>query len=286
MKANKYLLILFSSVAIFALSSCLESDDLITADAKGGGLIEAPGVIPYKNADFDITFKVSKGTPVTSVKIKKYFTHNADTSVSDKVDLMTVQIGGANKSETVEKTISLTWADLKANIPTLPKGYIVPDNGIDAVVGDYFTLEFISVMEDGREVIGAKTLVSVANFFAGTYTAHIIYRHPSVGTYPDNIATEEDNVKDLMAVDGKTCSMSFAVWGPSEMMFIKVDPDNNYEVTLAKMENWDYDVALGDPFRADLKSSYDPSTGVLTLYYNYMGTGGYRVFWEVFTPKN
>ncbi|MBC7125608.1 MAG: hypothetical protein H5T24_08260, partial [Bacteroidales bacterium] len=114
--------------------------------------------------------------------------------------------------------------------------------------------------------------------------AHLIYRHPSYGTYPDNIYVEEDNDKTLLAVNGTTCVTSFATWGPTEKMYITIDPNNNYAISIAT-ENWSYDVVLGDPYRPDLVSNYDPNTGTLTLYYHYVGSGGPRVFWETFTLK-
>lgn len=283
MKTNKYFLILLTSMALFTMSSCLESDDLITKNAKHGGLIDAPSVVPFKNADINLSFTIYKGAEVQKVMIYKSFTHKADTSFSDEYLLTTVDVGGANVNNDVEKTLSFSWAELKANIPQLPKGYTIPDNGIDAEVGDYFTLYFKSVMSDGREVIGPQTLISVANFFAGNYTAHLIYRHPNAGTYPDNIYVEEDNSKTLLAVSGTTCVTSFATWGPNEKMYITIDPNNNYAISITT-ENWSYNVELGDPNRPDLVSNYDPNTGVLTLYYHYYGSNGPRIFWETFTP--
>ena len=186
MKAYKLFVLL--GLIVLSLTSCLKSDDLITGDAKSGGAIAAPGVVPYKGSALNINFTVVTGVPVSSVKVKKYFIHNADTSTSTSSILQeTIEIGGANKTEDVEKTVTVDWSDLVANMATLPKGYVIPVDDLDADIGDAFALEFVSVMEDGREVIGAKTIISVANFFAGDYVAHLIYRHPSYGTYPDNI---------------------------------------------------------------------------------------------------
>jgi len=283
MKTNKNILILLASAAIFSLSSCLESDDLITENAKAGGMIIAPSVVPYKNADINLNFTINKGATVQSVEIYKTFTHNADTTTSSEVLHATIDVGGANSTEAVEKSALFTWANLKENMPTLPKGYVIPDDGLDADIGDYFTIYLKSVMSDGRVVIGATTIISVANFFAGDYTAHLIYRHPSFGIYPDNIYVEEDNDKTLLAVSGTTCVTSFATWGPAEKMYITIDP-NTYAISIAT-ENWGYDVALGDPYDATKVSNYNPTTGVLELYYHYYGGGGPRIFWETFTPE-
>lgn len=283
MKTYK-LFILFGLISI-SLSSCLKNDDLITENAKAGGLISAPGVIPYKGSAIDVNFTVAKGTPVTAVNVKKYFVHNADTSTSTSEILQeTVELNGANESADADKIITVNWASLVANMEPLSKGYVIPSNDLNADIGDYFVLEFVSVMSDGREVIGASTIISVANFFAGDYVAHLIYRHPSYGTYPDNIYVEEDNDKTLLAVSGTTCVTDFGTWGPSEKMYITIDP-TTYAISFT-VENWSYDVVMGDPYRPDLISNYNPTTGVISLYYSYMGSGGYRIFWEIFTPAS
>lgn len=281
MKAYKLFVLL--GLVVLSLTSCLKSDDLITGDAKAGGAIVAQGVIPFKGSALNIDITIVAGTPVSSVKVNKYYVHNADTSTSSSSILHeTIEVGGANVSEDVEKSITADWSDLVANMAPLSKGYVIPADHLDAEIGDYFVLEFVSVMDDGREVVGASTIISVANFFAGDYVAHLFYRHPSYGTYPDNIYVEEDNDKTLLATSGTTCVTTFATWGPAEKMYITIDPVT-YAISIA-VENWDYDVVLGDPNNASLITNYNPATGVITLYYAYMGSGGYRIFWETFTP--
>jgi len=119
------------------------------------------------------------------------------------------------------------------------------------------------------------------NPYAGDYISHIIYRHPSYGTYPDNIYTEEDNAKTLSPVTGRKCETWFGVWD-TDLCWITVKADNSivFEVWSA----WPYEVKLGDPFDSSKISYYDPATGIIYLYYHYFGTGGPRIFWEVFTP--
>lgn len=284
MKTYKLFIYLLLGAMTFGASSCIEPDDLITANATAGGKIEAPSVVPWKGVPVTINFKVYKGTPVQKVNVYKSFTHNADTATSDEVFLTSIDINEENAQDFVEKSFTVTWEQLVENIPTLPKGYVVPTDPDNAEIGDYFTLSLKALRNDGREVIGAQTLISIANFFAGDYTAHLIYRHPAYGTYPDNIYVEEDNDKTLLAVNSKTCVTSFATWGPAEKIYITIDPDNNYAISIS-VENWSYDVQLGDPHDPTKVSNYDPETGKLELYYSYMGSGGYRVFWETFTLK-
>lgn len=121
------------------------------------------------------------------------------------------------------------------------------------------------------------------NPYAGLYDAHIIYRHPSLGEYPDNISVDEVNEKELIAVTGRKCETGFAVWFDTDICWITVNPDNS--INFVVDDTWDYDVKLGDPFDPSLVSHFDPDTRQIYLYYHYEGDGGFRVFWEVFTPK-
>ncbi|MBK5210473.1 MAG: hypothetical protein JJE44_13375 [Flavobacteriaceae bacterium] len=141
-----------------------------------------------------------------------------------------------------------------------------------------------NVIASGK--IGQYTLnFTPRNPWAGDYDAHVIYRHPTAtgGTYPDNIYSEEDIVKTLTGITARKCEVGwFAIW-EGEISWITVNSDNT--ITYLVDSTWPYDVKAGDPNRPDLISHYDPADGKLYLYYHYAGTGGNRIFWEVFTPK-
>jgi hypothetical protein len=119
------------------------------------------------------------------------------------------------------------------------------------------------------------------NPYAGDYTAHVIYRHPAAGTYPDNINVEDDYDKTLSAITGRKCETAFAVW--EDLCWITVLAD--YSISFQVADSWPYVVNLGDPYDPSKISHYDPATGIIYLYYNYLGASGYRIFWETFTPK-
>jgi hypothetical protein len=124
------------------------------------------------------------------------------------------------------------------------------------------------------------------NIYAGEYTAHLFYRHPSLGTYPDNVYVEEDNIKTLTGVTARKAEVSgpvaiFATW--TDLCWITINSDNS--ATLDVADTWPYDVKMGDPNRADFVSHWDPATGIIYLYYHYSGSGGDRIFWETFTPN-
>lgn len=131
--------------------------------------------------------------------------------------------------------------------------------------------------------LGTFTLaLTPPNPYAGDYIAHLIYRHPSYGTYPNNIYVEEDNEKTLVAVTGRKCETGFATWFDTDLCWITVNADNSIKFEVG--DTWGYEVKLGDPFDSTKISHYDPETGIIYLYYYYDGTGGPRIFDEIFTP--
>lgn len=157
----------------------------------------------------------------------------------------------------------------------------------DDYVAPVLVLKVASATGDAKVTNSGKMANITLNYtppnpYAGDYNAHLIYRHPSYGTYPDNIYVEEDNDKTLAAITGRKCETWFATWD-TDLCWITVNADNT--ITYVVDSTWPYDVALGDPFDASKVTHFDPATGVIYLYYHYYGTGGPRIFWEVFTPK-
>ncbi|WP_289055547.1 hypothetical protein [Carboxylicivirga marina] len=121
------------------------------------------------------------------------------------------------------------------------------------------------------------------NPYAGTYSAEITYFHPTAGgSYPNDPYSHEVSDKEFVAVTGRKCETAFAIWHNNKC-WITVNSDNS--ITYIVDDTWSYDVALGDPNDDTKVSHYDPETGVIYLYYHYYGSGGPRIFWEVFTPK-
>ena len=287
---NKILKYIFISmvVSIFlGLTSCDDYEDVITGDAKTGGLLTATNSVPYKlgsTPSFDITLDIFQGPGIKEIKVYNSFTHNVDeeTTISSNMVLMaTLNVSSANNSGDIAKSLTLTYEDLIDGI-TL-SGYTMPSDELLLQIGDFWTLNYYSVMEDGREVLNnSKTTVGVANFFAGTYNTRVTYRHPSFGTYPNNIYVDSNYKKDLVALNATTCETYMSTWTDTPMR-ITINPDNSLTVVWVDPPA---DTSLGDPYDATKVSRYDPATGIIYLYYNYMGSGGYRIFWEVFTPAS
>ncbi|MBN1387376.1 MAG: hypothetical protein JW965_02960 [Bacteroidales bacterium] len=123
------------------------------------------------------------------------------------------------------------------------------------------------------------------NPYAGDYDVELLYFHPTAGgTYPtDPYGGVRALEKTLVAVTGRKCETWFAVWD-TDLCWITIKSDNSVEFEV--WDEWGYDVKLGDPKDPTKISHYDPETGKIYLYYYYEGTGGPRIFWETFTPKN
>ncbi|NQU34746.1 MAG: hypothetical protein HQ521_16070 [Bacteroidetes bacterium] len=272
----KKIIFSFLSLAIVALmfTSCEQTyDDFMTGDVQTGGLVSPLKSFPYKlggTTTFDVSVDIPKGPGIVTIEVYKTYTGKAEVLHG------TIDVASANANDNVTKSMSLDYA-------ALINGLGMPADESELLIGDSWTLSYVSIMEDGRSVKnGAKTAIGVANFFAGDYNAHILYHHPSVGDYPNNIAVEETNEKGLIATSANTCKTEFAVW--DNECWITINSDNS--ITFVVSDTWSYDVSLGVPDHPELVSSYDPATGTIQLYYNYMGSGGYRIFHETFTVAN
>ncbi|HON71603.1 MAG TPA: hypothetical protein PL153_11120 [Tenuifilum sp.] len=267
-------------LAVFAMlfSSCLKDDDLMTADAKTGGLVEsAPLVqlVPKKSHNVDIELKVYMGPAIQEVKVFKQFFHNATNEASNVELLGSFSVSGQNLNDTLFLNQTFTWEQLKQGL-TLDS-YTLPDDPLNADIGDYFMLKYVSVMDDGREVTSnSQTEVLVANSFSGYYLSDITYIHPNLGTRQYQL------IKELITESGNTCSTNFAVWGSyGETIYLTINPDNSITFNVL---GFDYIVEEGDPNNPLVYSHYDPVTDFIYLYYHYLAPGGYRVFYEVLEP--
>ncbi len=261
-------------LSVFAFTACDNTyDDLMTANVKTGGILVPTDVIPYKlggTESFDVTLDIPKGPGIESVEIYRTYT---DKTV--KVLDQTINIASANADGELSKTVTYTYEDLIV-------GLDMPADEAELNIGDAWTLSYVSVMEDGRKVdVSSKTLVSVANFFAGKYSKDMKYFHPTAGgSYPDDPYSAYVEDVNLVAISAYVCSDWFGTWENTHV-YIQILPDNSVTLTFEDRD----DVGTGDPNDATKVCSYDPATGVIKLYYFYPGSGGNRIFWVVYTPK-
>jgi len=288
MKTLKYILILLLALGTF--HSCLVDDETkYDMNDSGFNLVTferiTANLTGLANGD-EYTFKVKVkivGPTISDLSsdITATFSADASSTATDgthyRIDNPTVVLSASNNYLGL---LEITLVTAGNNPP--PEG--TPE--FDAYVSPSLVLNIVAT-GDPTVVGSGKSGVLALNFtppnpYAGDYIAHIIYRHPAVGTYPDNINVEEDNAKTLAAVTGRKCETGFAVWFDTDLCWITVNVDNSIRFDVG--DTWPYDVKLGDPFDATKISHFDPATGIIYLYYHYEGDGGYRIFWETFTP--
>jgi hypothetical protein len=273
----KYSIFTLLMAQLVLFSACLKDDDLVTSNAKTGGLV-VPGadVLPYKlgaTPTLAVSIDVLAGPAVSKVEVYKQFVNSVTEDASNKILLTTIDISSANASETVTKEFSTTYTELKAGLTV--GGVALPAAEGSLNIGDYWELSFVSVMPDGSKAVnGAITIVSVANAYAGKYRCVGYFSHPTPGSSRDI-----DRTKTLLAVDATTCITELGDLGASGYdIKIKVNPDNTVTVTKGVTSPVDVVMTPGKT------SYYDPATKKFYLYYFYVGGNGNRVMNEVYTP--
>jgi len=261
---------------VMFLNSCVESDDLITADVKTGGL-----VIPSTNLllkagagqSFDVVVEIPIGPGIETLELTKIF-NQGDTLFSNIAEMATVDVSSANIDDTAFIAYSLDYADLREGLTI--DGNPMPEDELDLGIGDRWTITYTSVMTDGRKVLNnGTTVVAVSNKYAGFYMVEGTFNHPTAGPRP---ISEE---KFLSPVSTNKCWTTVGDLGGGYEMYITVDLASN-ECTITPGANY----ALANPVAnvPGLDNFYDPATGTFTLNYQYAGSGGNRVIDEVYTP--
>lgn len=273
MKSNiKVFLLIFSMLGLFA---CNKSEDLVSDGAKEGGLVSATGSIPYKlgaTPKVDINLSIPLGPGVVSIKVyNKYFAEGIG-KASEKVLMTTVSIGSANVSAATEKKLSIVYTDLIKDI--LVDGVALPTDETLLPIGDYWELYYVSVLEDGREVLNnSTTKIAVANIYAGYYQCEGTFVHPIGG------ARDIDEQKFLTPLSAYSCRVNAGDLGAvGYNVVITVDPATN-------LVSFSGGVPAEMFAITDSVSRYDPATGMFHLFYFYVGAGGNRLMYEHYTPK-
>jgi len=174
MKINRIIFNVFLPLIALGLilGACQKNEDLLTADAKTGGLAVPTKSIPYllgATPKIDVTVKIPQGPGITSIEVYNIYLRKSDTTYSDKVLMKTLDVASANATEDVTKTLTLVYADLIKGITV--GGVALPADENLLPIGDNFTLTYVSVMADGaRKVLNnGKTSIDVANRWVGSY---------------------------------------------------------------------------------------------------------------------
>ncbi len=268
---NKTYILLFAMIAL-ALNSCVEPDDLITSDAKAGGLVDVlSGNIPFKagtNPTLEISLEIPVGPGIQSIEVSKSFT-TVDGKSSNAVVLSNIDISNANEQAIVEKSFTVDYSSLIADL--VLEGNPLPPTDAGLSIGDTWTFVYTSIMADGRRVANnGVTNIGIANPYAGKYhrVGHLL--HPSAGDlYYDETGLE------LNTVDASTVKTLCGYWeNPAYILTVKVNADNSVTVggDVGGSE------ITGIPGKVN---AYDPATKTFTLNYTYNG----RLFDETMTAE-
>jgi hypothetical protein len=251
-------------LAVLTFTSCDNTPtDLLTADVKTGGILNPTPSVPYKlggTPSFDIAISIPKGPGVASIDIYKKFTGKSE--VLDQ----NVSVGSTNATEDATVTVTYDYAQLTA-------GLDMPADELTLTIGDAWTLRYVSIMEDGREVsVGKKSTVTVANKYAGYYQCVGVFTHPVNGPRPIN------EKKFLTPIDANSCWGNAGDLGASGY-FVRftIDPVTN----LVTCSTWDNIEMANQPGKDNY---WDPATGEFHVAYFYVGATGNRLMDEVWTP--
>jgi hypothetical protein len=260
----------------FTMNSCVKPDDLMTSNAKEGGLvIPTPNLLMStgKGQVLTVDVEIPIGPGIESLELNKSY-NQGDTLLSNEVVLSTVSVGQTNASDTANISYTLDYAALKADL--IINGAEMPVNDVDLGVGDRWTITYTSIMADGRRVLNnATTVVAVSNKYAGTY--HVV----GVFTHPVNGPRDIDEDKFLSPVSKTKCWTTVGDLGEGTEMYITIDPVT-FECTVAPGPN---PGTIGPVAIIPATTNvYDPVAGTLELNYQYIGATGARVMHEVYTP--
>ena len=254
---------------ILIAAACNKNDDKVTKNAKEGGLIEPLPSFFYKlgkTTQVDIAINIPTGPTISEILIYNKFINN-DGTESNEVLFRTLTGFGSTD------TVRLTYADLRTGI--LLNGAPLPVADTSLAIGSSFVFRYeVKMAGDGRKLVNlATTTIGISNFFAGKYHVTGIFHHPVNGPR----AINED--KDLIAINAFQCTTSVGdLAANGYFMKITIDPISKLATVTA------IDPSPTLIMTTDQVSKLDPATGIISLYYFYVGATGNRVIEETYTP--
>lgn len=260
---NKVSILLIAIIAV-ALNACVEPVDLVTANAREGGLVEPTKNIPYKlgaTTTLDVGVTVPKGPSISQVEVYKQFV-GVNGEVSNMVLYTTIDIAD-NTSGAFEFSYSTDFAEMISGLSV--DGDPLPSDENVYDIGAKFVFSYSSMMSNNDVILnGNKTNIIMANFFAGKYLVDHTYR--------GNLT--ENSPKELVPVTATECRSSLMPSYSNETI-IRVLAFDNIEV---EETSGGYGVM---PPPAGENSTYDPDTGILDVWYVLFGSHDWH---EVYKP--
>ncbi len=237
---NKFLVI---ALVLGFASSCNESVNPLTEDAKTGGLLNplstSLNYVVGSGAIYTIAFEVEQGhNATTSVDVFKSF-YKVPVAWSDPEDPdheTADSIPGMWSNEVLDRTISISNnathvnTDFSSDYAQLITGLQVDGSDLPAddgqlAIGDFWNFRFVSTVTNGTSVESFnKVKVAVSTRFAGTYTVldseYIRIGVPSGDWNGDLVLVE--------SIDAKTYrQIGWAFWTDGNELFFQVDGNND-----------------------------------------------------------
>ncbi len=290
MKKLKY--ILFLIIGLSVLTSCFDDEAIIDLNDDGLNVVTFNRIVDNMSGVAELG-----GTEYTFFKQVRLVGPTASEVTSDLTVTFTEGSGGTADNSMfmiVTPTITLTKANnylgvVEMKLTTLGNE---PPADTDPAFATYVApILHVAITATGDATVtgsgkpGKFTLnFAPPNHYAGLYDCLVIYRHPAVGTYPDNVNTANHYDKSFVGITARKMQTNwFGVWD-DVTSWITVNADNSIKYKVNE-DDWADTVTLGDPFNSTLISGYDPVTGIIQLYYSYTRSNGSRIFWETMVPK-
>lgn len=302
---NKYIWLLTS--LIFVLSGCVEDEDLVTTNARLGGLVNPEKTsISYVVGSTDpytLRFQIEQG-PVKSTKVDLYksFFDNGQGIWSDSEVLQeTITV-----TENITHTVSTTYEfeDLISGITV--NGEPLSADDADYNIGDFWNFRIVATTDEGNiheNLNGVK--IAVATRFAGIYDIkNGEYWHPTAGDQ-GNYAGQTRIIESIDAITYKVTDIGPWVNEPDNFFYFTIDNDGN--VIIPEMYNgelqliWGSDpmAICGVPLTVDpdgtnwytnaecinTAEKKDDGKDVINISYGYQRDTGTRVFNETLVKQ-
>lgn len=225
MKTIKYIFIAMFSLTL--ATSCTDDDnDELTGDAIEGGLVNldaaAIGYVVGNDGTYTASGEFYQGAEKTvSVDVYKSFTDSETGATTDEIlfeeiDFSDIQQGFAN-----DFSFQFKYEDLIEGLSSLPS------NDAELNIGDFWTLKFVSTLEDGTVVTNAASVkVSVGTRFAGVYrTVEAEYYRLGVLTYTESDWPAETTIESVDATTYRVVEY-FGAFNLNEWYF-QIDENDN-----------------------------------------------------------
>jgi len=235
--------ILLASVAVFAFS-CNESEDLVTANALEGGLVEATSAnlfyVVGNTGPYGMEFKLNQRSDiyVESIALYKTFVGSdvlQDVDGNDSLAPYTTNEVLHSTINITEKTNhyvtdSVTFDELIAGLTRSDNGAELPASDGDLQIGDSWTMTPVFTLSDGREVSpDYKINFSVSTQFAGSYEI-VDIQYYRLGVYRDDQhGFFLGSTVDVTSVDATTYFIGelWPDWITGNQLYFTIDPADN-----------------------------------------------------------